>query len=80
MANLLAAAKGSKVIELVNPAYKPEYFRGVINRRGLQHRRLEAAATPLPLQEWLYEGPLVFPIDLRSGGSEAAEAIASLVA
>ena len=79
MANLLAAAKGSKVIELVNPAYQPEYFCGVIQRRDLQHRRFEAAATPLPLQEWLYEGPLVFPIDLRPGGSEAAEAIASLV-
>lgn len=78
MANLIAAAPGSELLELVNPAYQPSYFDGVIQRRQLRHRRLEAAITPLPLQEWLYEGPLTFPIDLRPGASAAAEALASL--
>ena len=77
MANLIAAAPGTEVLELVNPAYKPSYFDGLIQRRQLRHRRLEAATTPLPLQEWLYEGPLSFPIDLRPGASAAAEALAT---
>jgi capsular polysaccharide biosynthesis protein len=77
MANLIAAAPGTEVLELVNPAYQPSYFDGLIQRRQLRHRRLEAATTPLPLQEWLYEGPLSFPIDLRPGASAAAEALAS---
>ena len=77
MVNLLAAAPGSAVIELVNPAYSPPYFDSLMQQRGLQHRRLHAAATPLPLQEWLYEGPLAWPIDLRPGASPAAEALAA---
>lgn len=78
MANLLAARPDTEVIELVNPAYAPTYFAPLIRRRQLRHRRLRAAATPLPLQEWLYEGPGLFPIDLRPGASEAAEALAAL--
>ena len=77
MANLIAATPDTTVLELVNPAYQPSYFDGLIQRRQLRHQRLEAAATPLPLQEWLYEGPLSFPIDLRAGASAAAEALAS---
>ena len=79
MANLLAAQSGTTVLELVNPAYQPHYFQSLMQHRGLQHRRLNAAATPLPLQEWLYEGPLMCPIDLRPGASEAAEALAALL-
>ena len=78
MANLISAAPGSRVVELVNPAYQPSYFDGLIQRRRLQHKRLAAKATPLPLQEWLYEGPLSYPIDLRPGCSEAAEFLATL--
>ena len=78
MANLLAAKAGTRVLELVNPAYQPSYFDDLIRRRHLQHQRLEAAPTPLPLQEWLFEGPLAFPIDLRPGASPAGEALASL--
>jgi capsular polysaccharide biosynthesis protein len=78
MANLISATPGSRVVELVNPAYQPSYFDGLIQRRGLQHKRLEAKATPLPLQELLYEGPLAYPIDLRPGCSEAAEFLATL--
>lgn len=78
MANLIAASPGTEVLELVNPAYQPAYFEDLLERRQLRHRRLEAAVTPLPLQEWFYEGPLTFPIDLRSGASAAAEALASL--
>ena len=78
MSNLLAARPGTPLIELVNPAYRPAYFQGLIQRRRLQHRQLEAAPTPPPLQEWLYEGPMAFPIDLRPGASPAAEALASL--
>jgi len=78
MANLLAAPVGSEVIELVNPAYQPPYFDGLIARRRLRHRKLEAGATPLPLQEWLYAGPGAFPIDLGAKSSAAAEALASL--
>ena len=77
MANLIAAAPGAELLELVNPAYQTSYFDDLIQRRQLRHRRLEAAPTPLPLQEWLYEGPLSFPIDLRPGASAAAEALAS---
>lgn len=80
MSNLLAAAPGSQLIELVNPAYQPTYFQGLIQRRRLQHQRFEAAPTPWPLQEWLYEGPMAFPIDLQPGASPAAEALASLAA
>jgi len=79
LANLLAARPGSSLLELVNPAYQPNYFNDLIAHRQLQHQRLEAAPTPLPLQEWLYEGPLAFPIDLRPGASPAAEALASLM-
>lgn len=79
MANLIAAAPGTEVLELVNPAYQPSYFDGLIQRRKLHHQRLEAAPTPLPLQEWLYEGPLSFPIDLRPGASAAAEALSSWI-
>ena len=78
MANLLAAPVGSEVIELVNPAYQPPYFDGLIARRQLRHRKLETRPTPLPLQEWLYAGPLAFPIDLGTESSPAAEALASL--
>ncbi|QNI86887.1 hypothetical protein SynROS8604_00216 [Synechococcus sp. ROS8604] len=77
MANLISAAPGGTVIELVNPAYQPSYFDGLIQRRQLRHKRLAAKATPLPLQEWLYEGPLSYPIDLRPGCSEAAEFLAT---
>ena len=77
MANLIAAHPGTEILELVNPAYQPGYFNDLIKHRQLRHRRLEAAATPLPLQELLYEGPLSFPIDLRPGASPAAEALAS---
>jgi len=77
MVNLLAAAPGSPVLELVNPAYAPPYYDALMEQRGLQHRRLPAAATPLPLQEWLYEGPLAWPIDLQPGASPAAEALAA---
>ena len=76
MANLITAPPNTTVLELVNPAYQPSYFDGLIQHRQLRHQRLEAAPTPLPLQEWLYEGPLSFPIDLRPGASEAAEALA----
>jgi hypothetical protein len=75
MANLLAARPGTPLLELVNPAYQPPYFLPLIQRRALQHQRLEAATTPWPLQELLYEGPLAFPIDLRAGCSAAAEAL-----
>lgn len=78
LANLLAAAPGSRVIELVNPAYQPSYFNDLMQRRRLQHQRFEAAPTPLPLQEWLYEGPLAFPIDLHPARSPAAEVLTSL--
>ena len=78
MANLLAAAPGTEVIELVNPAYQPPYFEGLIRRRQLRYRKLEAGPTPLPLQEWLYAGPLAFPIDLGADASAAAETLASL--
>ena len=74
MANLIAATPETTVPELVNPAYQPGYFDGLICRQ-LRHQRLKLP-TPLPLQEWLYEGPLSFPIDLRPGAS-AAEALAS---
>ena len=80
MTHLLNARKGSHVVEIVNPAYQPSYFDGLIARRGLAHRRYEAKATPLPLQEWFYEGPLSYPIDLREGCSEAADLLASRVA
>ena len=78
MANLLAAPMGAEVIELVNPAYQPPYFDGLIARRQLRHRKVEAGPTPLPLQEWLYAGPLAFPIDLGADASAAAETLASL--
>ncbi len=78
MSNLISAASHSTVIELVNPAYQPSYFDGLMRRRHLRHTRLKAKATPLPLQEWLYEGPLSYPIDLRPGSSEAAEFLATL--
>ena len=78
MANLISATPQSTVIELVNPAYQPSYFDGLIHRRGLHHNRLAAKATPLALQEWLYEGPLAYPIDLTPGKSEAAEFLAGL--
>ena len=78
MANLLAAPIGSEVLELVNPAYQPPYFDGLLSRRQLKHRKLVAGTTPLPLQEWLYAGPLAFPIDLGAEASPAAEALASL--
>ena len=77
MANLISARPGTKVLELVNPAYQPSYYNDLIKHRQLCHRQLEAATTPLPLQEWLYEGPLCFPIDLRPGESAAAEGLAS---
>ena len=77
MANLIAANQGTEILELVNPAYQPSYFNDLIQHRQLRHQRVEAAPTPLPLQEWLYEGPLSFPIDLRPGASAAAEALAS---
>jgi hypothetical protein len=73
MSKLLGCRSGAAVTELVNPAYAPPYFQPLIRRRKLQHQRLEAATTPLPLQEWLYESPMTFPIDLRPGLSEAAE-------
>jgi hypothetical protein len=76
LANLIAAQPSTAVLELVNPAYQPPYFAGLMQRRQLAHQVLPAAATPWPLQELLYEGPLAFPIDLRPGGSPAAEAIA----
>lgn len=76
LANLIAAPPGAMVLELVNPAYQPPYFAGLLQRRQLQHRCLPAAATPWPLQELLYEGPLAFPIDLRPGCSPAADALA----
>lgn len=79
MANLLAATTGINLVELVNPAYHPPYFNSSIVRRRLHHRRLTAGATPSPLQEWLYEGPSLFPIDLRPGCSEAAEWLHSMV-
>ena len=79
LANLIAGTPGSRVIELVNPAYQPEYFGALLAHRQLQHQRFEAASTPLPLQEWLYEGPLAFPIDLRQGASPAADLLASLL-
>lgn len=75
MATLLAAQPGTPLLELVNPAYQPPYFAPVIQHRALRHRRLQAATTPWPLQELLYEGPLAFPIDLRPGCSPAAEAL-----
>ena len=78
MANLLAARSGTEVLELVNPAYQPSYFTDLIAQRQVHHQRIEAAPTPWPLQEWLYEGPLCFPIDLRPGASPAAELLASL--
>ena len=80
LANLIAARPGAGVLELVNPAYQPPYFASLIDHRRLQHRRLEAAVTPWPLQELLYEGPLAFPIDLRPGCSPAAEALAPWLA
>ncbi|WP_413404371.1 MULTISPECIES: glycosyltransferase family 61 protein [unclassified Synechococcus] len=80
MANLIAASPGTEILELVNPAYQPTYFNDLIKHRRLLHHRLEAAPTPLPLQELLYEGPLSFPIDLRRGASPAAEALASWTA
>ena len=78
LANLLAATTGIDLVELVNPAYHPPYFNSSIVRRRLHHRRLTAGATPSPLQEWLYEGPSLFPIDLRPGCSEAAEWLHSM--
>lgn len=77
MANLLAAPAGATLLELANPAYRPPYFAPLVARRGLRHRVLDAAPTPWPLQELLYEGPLAFPIDLRPGCSPAAEALAA---
>jgi len=77
MANLLGAPRGSRVLELVNPDYVPHYFDSLIQRRKLHHYRLKAAPTPFPLQEWLFAGPLEFPIDLRAGASEAAELLTS---
>ncbi len=79
MANLITAAPGSTVYEFVNPGYQPHYFSAILERQGLHHQRFQAAATPLPLQEWLYEGPISFPIDLRPGCSEAAEALSGLL-
>jgi len=78
MINLFAAAPGAAVLELVNPAYAPPYFDRLTAQQRLPHRRLAAAPTPLPLQEWLYEGSLAWPIDLRPGASEAADALAAL--
>ncbi len=78
MSKLLGCRSGASVTELVNPAYAPPYFQPLITRRKLHHRRLEAAVTPLPLQEWLYESPMAYPIDLRPGLSEAAEAVLPL--
>ena len=79
MANLIAAAPGSTVYEFVNPGYQPDYFSRIFERQGLHHLRFQAAATPLPLQEWLYEGPIAFPIDLQPGCSEAAEVLSGLL-
>ena len=78
MANLMAAVPGSKVYEFVNPGYQPEYFTSLFERQALHHQRFDAAVTPVPLQEWLYEGPISFPIDLRPGCSEAAEVLSRL--
>lgn len=75
MTRILGCKKGIPVTEIANPNYRPCYFQSLILHRHLQHQRLEAGPTPLPLQEWLYEGPAAFPIDLRPGRSEAAESL-----
>lgn len=75
MTKILGCRDGIAITELTNPGYRPPYFKPLIMRRRLQHRRLNAAPTPPPLQEWLYEGPAAFPIDLRPGLSEAAEVL-----
>jgi hypothetical protein len=63
MANLLAAGQGTAVLELVNPAYAPPYFAGVMARAGMRRRVWASVPTPEPLARVLYTGPLEFPID-----------------
>lgn len=78
MSHLIVAPPGSDVYEIVNPSYKPSYFDSLIKYRKLNLNRIESAVTPLPLQEWFYEGPLSFPIDLRPDASQAAEKLKKL--
>jgi hypothetical protein len=75
MTRILGCRKGMALTELVNPCYRPPYFQPLITHRQLHHQCLDSAPTPLPLQEWFYEGPMAFPIDLRPGRSAAADAL-----
>ena len=64
LANLLLLPQGCDVIELVNPDYQPPYFNSLLHRRQAHHRRMPGLATPLPLQELLYENSLSLPIEM----------------
>lgn len=62
MANLLAASAGTRVLELVNPAYAPPYLATTLAAVGCQRWGWAAAATPEPLAQLLYAGALEWPI------------------
>jgi len=63
LANLLAVRSGVSLLEWCNPAYAPPYFHSLSRGTGARHHQLLSGTTPPPLQEWLYPGPLAFPID-----------------
>ncbi|MFU8884506.1 MAG: glycosyltransferase family 61 protein [Cyanobacteriota bacterium] len=63
MANLLAVAPGSRVLELVNPAYAPPYLATTLAALGAVRQGWPAQPTSDPLATLLYAGPLEFPID-----------------
>lgn len=64
MANLVAAAPGSTLLELVNPGYAPPYFATVQAAVGVARWGHAGSATADPLAQLLYSGPLEYPIDL----------------
>ena len=63
LAGVLALPQGSRIDEWLNPGYTPPYFHSLSRCVGAEHHRHLARPTPEPLQEWLYAGPLAWPID-----------------
>lgn len=63
LAGAFALPSFSTLEEWVNPEYRPPYFHSLSQCRGVRHQRHRARSTPEPLQQWLYAGPLEFPID-----------------
>ena len=63
LANLIAARPDAELLEWCNPSYTPPYFQRLSACTAVRHRYGQARGTPEPFQEWLYAGPLAFPID-----------------